>query len=118
MTNKPNSRLVNDRHHETTDDHGNKIPNISVNLQTNSTKDISTKSQERYIKTDTKLVSLQREMRLNENTRYNFIDILLPHGYANKQYYYPHGNANKHYSLLRNGASHRWIGDKPHIWSG
>jgi hypothetical protein len=64
MTNKPNSRLVNDRHHDTTDDHGNKIPNISVNLQTNSTKDISTKSQERYIKTDTKLVSLQREMRL------------------------------------------------------
>ena len=66
MTNKPDSRLVNDRHHDTTDDHGNKIPNISVNLQTNSTKDISTKSQERYIKTDTKLVSLQREMRLNE----------------------------------------------------
>ena len=66
MTNKPNSRLVNDRHHDTTDDHGNKIPNISVNLQTNSTEDISTESQERYIKTDTKLVSLQREMRLNE----------------------------------------------------
>ena len=66
MTNKPNSRLVNDRHHDTTDDHGNKIPNISVNLQTNSTKDISTESQELYIKTDTKLVSLQREMRLNE----------------------------------------------------
>jgi hypothetical protein len=66
MTNKPNSRLVNDRHHDTTDDHGNKIPNICVNLQTNSTKDISTESQELYIKTDTKLVSLQREMRLNE----------------------------------------------------
>jgi hypothetical protein len=25
-TNKPNSQLVNDRHHDTTDDHGNKIP--------------------------------------------------------------------------------------------
>jgi hypothetical protein len=40
--------------HDTTDDHGNKIPNISVNLQTNSTKDISTESQELYIKTDTR----------------------------------------------------------------
>ena len=70
MTNKPNSRLVNDRHLDTTDDHGNKIPNISVNLQTNSTEDISTESQERYIKTDTKLVSLQREMRLNETQFY------------------------------------------------
>ena len=82
MTNKPNSRLVNDRHHDTTDDHGNKIPNISVNLQTNSTKDISTESQELYIKTDTKLVSLQREMRLNEikfNRQRSLTRLCLPH---------------------------------------